>query len=84
MTTITAIPTITNGPSRHEAPAASGASLLTAAAVAVSGVVGFVGLVVPHAMRRVVGPLHRGLIPAVAFTGGGFLVRARLPLRAEP
>lgn len=52
------------------------ASLLTAAAVAVSGVVGFVGLVVPHAMRRVVGPLHRALIPAVALTGGGFLVLA--------
>ena len=51
-------------------------SLLTAAAVAVSGVVGFVGLVVPHAMRRLVGPLHRTLIPAVAFTGGSFLVLA--------
>lgn len=52
------------------------ASLLTAAAVAVCGIVGFVGLVVPHAMRRVVGPMHRGLIPAVGLTGGGFLVLA--------
>ncbi len=52
------------------------ASLLTAAAVAVSGVVGFVGLVVPHAMRRVVGPLHRSLIPAVCLTGGSFMVLA--------
>ena len=52
------------------------ASLLTAAAVAVSGVVGFVGLVVPHAMRRLVGPLHRSLIPAVCLTGGSFLVLA--------
>lgn len=52
------------------------ASLLTAAAVAVSGVVGFVGLVIPHALRRVVGPLHRTLIPAVVFAGGGFLVLA--------
>lgn len=51
-------------------------SLLAAAAVAVSGVVGFVGLVVPHAMRRLVGPLHRALIPAVALMGGGFLVLA--------
>jgi iron complex transport system permease protein len=51
-------------------------SLLAAAAVAVSGVVGFVGLVVPHAMRRVVGPLHRALIPAVVLMGGGFLVLA--------
>ena len=52
------------------------ASLLTAAAVAVSGVVGFVGLVVPHAMRRLVGPMHRSLIPAVCLTGGRFLVLA--------
>lgn len=52
------------------------ASLLTAAAVAVSGVVGFVGLVVPHAMRRVVGPMHRALLPAAALTGGAFLVLA--------
>lgn len=52
------------------------ASLLTAAAVAVCGVVGFVGLVVPHALRRVVGPLHGRLIPAVALTAGSFLVLA--------
>ncbi len=51
-------------------------SLLTAAAVAVCGVIGFVGLVVPHAMRRVVGPLHGRLIPAVCLTSGGFLVLA--------
>jgi iron complex transport system permease protein len=52
------------------------ASLLTAAAVAVAGMIGFVGLVVPHAMRRIVGPLHRGLLPAVFLGGGGFLVVA--------
>jgi iron complex transport system permease protein len=51
-------------------------SLLTAAAVAVCGVIGFVGLVVPHAMRRLVGPLHGNLIPAVCLTSGGFLVLA--------
>jgi iron complex transport system permease protein len=51
-------------------------SLLAAAAVAVCGVVGFVGLVVPHAMRRIVGPMHRALFPAVALAGGGFLVLA--------
>jgi iron complex transport system permease protein len=43
---------------------------LTGAAVAVSGVVGFVGLVVPHAIRRLWGPLHRGLLPG-AFPGFG-------------
>jgi iron complex transport system permease protein len=49
------------------------ASLLTAAAVAVSGVIGFVGLVVPHAMRTVWGHRHRTLLPA-AFLGGGALL----------
>lgn len=51
-------------------------SLLTAAGVAVCGIVGFVGLVVPHALRGVVGPLHRALLPAVFLAGGGFLVLA--------
>jgi iron complex transport system permease protein len=49
------------------------ASLLTAAAVAVSGVIGFVGLVVPHAVRLVWGHRHRALLPA-AFLGGGALL----------
>src|SRR5439155_159004 len=49
------------------------ASLLTAAAVAVSGVIGFVGLVVPHAMRALWGHQHRPLLPA-AFLGGGTLL----------
>ncbi len=49
------------------------ASLLTAAAVAVSGVIGFVGLVVPHAMRLLLGHRHRSLLPA-AFLGGGTLL----------
>jgi iron complex transport system permease protein len=49
------------------------ASLLTAAAVAVSGVIGFVGLIVPHAMRLLFGHSHRALLPA-AFLGGGILL----------
>ena len=49
------------------------ASLLTAAAVAVSGVIGFVGLIVPHAMRAVWGHQHRALLPA-SFLGGGILL----------
>lgn len=46
------------------------ASLATAAAVAVSGIIGFVGLVVPHLARLVVGPRHGRLIPATLLTGG--------------
>ena len=49
------------------------ASLLTAVAVAVSGVIGFVGLMVPHLCRMVWGQHHRALLPA-AFLGGGILL----------
>jgi len=49
------------------------ASLLTAAAVAVSGVIGFVGLIVPHFARRLWGHHHRTLFPA-SFLGGGVLL----------
>jgi iron complex transport system permease protein len=45
-------------------------SLVTAAAVAVSGVIGFVGLVVPHLVRLAIGPQHRRLLPAVLLLGG--------------
>jgi iron complex transport system permease protein len=51
-------------------------SLLTAASVAVCGIVGFVGLVVPHAIRRIRTPLHRELLPAAFVAGGAFLVLA--------
>ncbi len=49
-------------------------SLMVGAAVAVSGLIGFVGLIVPHALRLVIGSDHRLLIPASALTGAGFLV----------
>lgn len=52
------------------------ASLLTAAAVAASGVVGFVGLIVPHAMRAFWGHRHRALLPASFLAGGTLLVLA--------
>lgn len=52
------------------------ASLLVAAAVSVAGIIGFVGLVVPHMARLVVGPLHRRLLPVSALTGGVFLLAA--------
>lgn len=57
------------------------AGLVAGAAVAVSGVVGFVGLVAPHAMRRLVGPLHARLLPAVFAGAGAFLVLADVVAR---
>lgn len=52
------------------------ASLLTAAAVASAGIIGFVGLAVPHAIRMIRGQDHRGLLPAAFLMGGAFLVLA--------
>jgi iron complex transport system permease protein len=67
------------------------ASAATGAAVALAGMVGFVGLIVPHLTRRVLGPDHRLLIPASALFGAAFLVLADavarlafLPLGTEP
>jgi iron complex transport system permease protein len=51
-------------------------ALLTAASVATCGIIGFVGLVVPHAVRTAFRPLHRSLLPLVFLTGGCFLVLA--------
>ena len=56
-------------------------SMLTAAAVSISGLVGFVGLVVPHAIRLSFGPDHRMLLPASALAGGAFVVIADLLAR---
>jgi iron complex transport system permease protein len=52
------------------------AALITSVAVSFSGLVGFVGLVVPHAVRLVAGPDHRQLIPLSAIIGAAFLVIA--------
>ncbi|HEX9243149.1 MAG TPA: iron ABC transporter permease [Anaeromyxobacter sp.] len=67
------------------------ASAATGAAVALAGMVGFVGLIVPHVARRIVGPDHRLLVPASALFGAAFLVLADalarlafLPLGTEP
>ena len=51
-------------------------ALLTAASVAACGIIGFVGLVVPHAVRTLSRPLHRTLLPLVFAGGGSFLVLA--------
>ena len=56
-------------------------SLLTAAAVSISGLIGFVGLMVPHATRLLVGPRHRLLLPASALVGAAFLVLADILAR---
>jgi iron complex transport system permease protein len=67
------------------------ASAATGAAVALAGMVGFVGLIVPHVVRRAVGPDHRLLVPGSALFGAAFLVLADalarlafLPLGTEP
>jgi iron complex transport system permease protein len=67
------------------------ASAATGAAVALAGMVGFVGLIVPHLVRGVLGPDHRRLLPASALFGAAFLVLADagarlafLPLGTEP
>lgn len=51
-------------------------ALLTAAGVATCGIIGFVGLVVPHAVRRIWGPLHRTMLPFAFLVSGCFLVLA--------
>jgi iron complex transport system permease protein len=56
-------------------------ALLTAASVATCGIIGFVGLVVPHAVRTVARPLHRTLLPAVFLVGGAFMVLADVVAR---
>ena len=58
------------------------ATLLTAAAVALAGLIGFVGLVVPHLARRVVGPDLRLLVPGSIFTGAALVVLADALARA--
>ena len=50
------------------------ATLLTAAAVAVCGMIGWIGLVIPHLTRMLVGPNHKYLIPASFLMGGTFLL----------
>ncbi len=52
------------------------ASLLVSAAVSTSGIIGFVGLVVPHIVRLLAGPEHRFLLPASALTGAIMLIGA--------
>jgi len=57
------------------------ASLATAAAVSVSGIIGFVGLIIPHAVRLLWGPDHRQLLPMSMLLGAAFLILADLLAR---
>lgn len=57
-------------------------SIAVAVAVAFSGLIGFVGLVVPHGVRLLVGPDHRVLLPTCALAGAGFLILSDLIARS--
>ncbi len=56
-------------------------SLMVGAVVAVTGLIGFVGLIVPHAVRLIAGPGHRLVLPAAALVGAAFLPAADLVAR---
>lgn len=56
-------------------------ALCVGAAVAVSGGIGFVGLVVPHVARLAVGGVHRRLLPVAALVGASFLIWADVVAR---
>ncbi len=57
-------------------------SLVTGAAISVAGLIGFVGLIVPHTIRLIVGPDHRWLMPASGLAGAAFLILCDLIARA--
>lgn len=59
-------------------------AVMTGAAVAVAGTVGFVGLVVPHALRPFAGVKHRRLVPAAALAGGTFVAACDVLCRVLP
>jgi len=56
-------------------------ALLTASAVSVSGVIGFVGLITPHAMRLLVGENHKILLPSSILAGAAFMAFVDIPAR---
>lgn len=57
------------------------AALATGASVAVTGVIGFVGLVVPHLVRLMAGPSHRVVLPASILLGGALMLLADVAAR---
>jgi len=63
-------------PGRIRLVVVAACALAAASAVAVSGLIGFVGIVVPHVVRRLAGPSYRLVLPLSLLTGAGFLVLA--------
>jgi iron complex transport system permease protein len=59
-------------------------SFMVSATVSFSGLVGFVGLVIPHLLRLILGPDHRSLVPACLFGGAAYLVLCDLLARTLP
>ncbi|MFE3145116.1 FecCD family ABC transporter permease [Streptomyces sp. NPDC059218] len=57
------------------------AAVVTGMLVATCGIIGFVGLIVPHVVRSVIGPDHRGLIPVAVLSGALFLIWADVAAR---
>jgi len=51
-------------------------TFMTSMVVSVSGIIGFVGLIIPHIVRLIIGPDHRVLLPASALLGGVFMIFA--------
>ncbi len=68
-------------PARSRLVVVTAATLITAAAVSVSGLIGFVGLVTPHIVRLVVGQSYRMLLPLSALAGAAFLALADIGAR---
>jgi iron complex transport system permease protein len=68
-------------PARVRVVVVVAATLGTAAAVAVSGLIGFVGIIVPHAVRLRCGPSYRRILPLSTVLGGAFLCLADLVAR---
>ncbi|HTW99667.1 MAG TPA: iron ABC transporter permease [Acidimicrobiales bacterium] len=68
--------------SRVRLAAVAAATLGTAAVVSVSGLIGFVGIIVPHTVRLVVGPSYRSILPLSALAGASFLILADLAARS--
>ena len=69
------------GPTRVRLVVIMAATLGTAAAVSVSGLIGFVGIIVPHTIRLIAGPSYRRIIPLSLLFGAGFLILADLLAR---
>jgi iron complex transport system permease protein len=70
--------------SRHKRWLLFATSLMVGAAVSAAGLIGFVGLIIPHLLRLVLGPDHRLLVPAAALGGAAFLVLCDTAARTLP